>query len=32
MGEPREAYIDGIWNREKEEDWLTEIQIPVSAK
>ena len=25
----RESYIDGIWNREKEEDWLTEIQIPV---
>jgi len=27
--EPRESYIDGIWNKESEEDWLTEIQIPV---
>ena len=29
---PRESYIDGIWNKESEEDWLTEIQIPVKAK
>ncbi len=27
---PRESYIDGIWNKESEEDWLTELQIPVS--
>lgn len=26
---PRENYIDGIWNKENEEDWLTELQIPV---
>ena len=26
---PRESYIDGIWNKENESDWLTEIQIPV---
>lgn len=26
---PRENYIDGIWNKDKEEDWLTELQIPV---
>jgi len=26
---PRESYIDGIWNKEDEEDWLTELQIPV---
>ena len=26
---PRECYIDGIWNKENEEDWLTEIQIPI---
>lgn len=26
---PRESYIDGIWNKESEEDWLTEIQVPV---
>jgi len=26
---PRESYIDGIWNKESEEDWLTELQIPI---
>ncbi len=26
---PRESYIDGIWNKEDENDWLTELQIPV---
>ena len=26
---PRENYIDGIWNKQDEADWLTEIQIPV---
>ncbi len=25
----REVYIDGIWNKEDEEDYLTEVQIPV---
>lgn len=25
----RESYIDGIWNKESEEEWLTEIQLPV---
>ena len=25
----RESYIDGIWNKESVEDWLTEIQLPV---
>lgn len=29
---PRESFIDGIWNKEKEEDWLTEIQIPIKIK
>lgn len=29
---PRESYIDGIWNKESEEDWLTEIQIPIIKK
>ena len=29
---PRESYIDGIWNKEDEEDWLTELQIPVVRK
>ncbi|MGM9986108.1 MAG: MerR family transcriptional regulator [Bacillaceae bacterium] len=28
---PRESYIDGIWNKENVEDWLTEIQIPVQS-
>ena len=27
-GAPRESYIDGIWNKDSEEEWLTEIQIP----
>ncbi|MGN1200781.1 MAG: MerR family transcriptional regulator [Candidatus Caccovivens sp.] len=26
---PRERYIDGIWNKDNVEDWLTEIQVPV---
>lgn len=28
-GKPRESYIDGIWNKDSEEEWLTEIQFPV---
>jgi DNA-binding transcriptional MerR regulator len=28
-GHPRESYIDGIWNFENSEDWLTEVQVPV---
>ena len=28
-GPARECYIDGIWNKESEEEWLTEIQLPV---
>lgn len=31
-GEIRESYIDGVWNKEREEDWLSEIQIPVRKK
>jgi DNA-binding transcriptional MerR regulator len=26
---PRESYIDGIWNKEDEADWLTELQVPI---
>lgn len=26
---PRESFIDGIWNKDKEQDWLTELQFPV---
>ena len=28
-GYPRESYIDGVWNKDSEEDWLSEIQFPV---
>ena len=31
-GVPREFYIDGIWNKENPEEWLTEVQIPVKLK
>jgi len=31
-GDPRENYIDGIWNKEEEEDWLTELQIPIMKR
>ena len=29
---PRESYIDGIWNKDSEGDWLTELQIPVAPR
>ncbi|TCL42785.1 MerR family transcriptional regulator [Harryflintia acetispora] len=29
---PRESYIDGIWNKEQEADWLTELQFPIQKK
>ena len=28
-GNIRENYIDGIWNKDSEDEWLTEIQIPI---
>ena len=28
-GNIREKYIDGVWNKESEAEWLSEIQIPV---
>ncbi|MFW5779957.1 MAG: GyrI-like domain-containing protein, partial [Bacillota bacterium] len=28
-GNPRESFIDGIWNKENPDEWLTEIQIPI---
>ena len=31
-GNIRESYIDGVWNKEREEDWLSEIQIPIILK
>ena len=30
-GNIRESYIDGVWNKETEKEWLTEIQIPVKS-
>lgn len=30
-GLARECYIDGIWNKETVEDWLTEIQLPIEG-
>lgn len=33
VGNVRESYIDGIWNKDKDvEQWLTEIQIPIAKK
>lgn len=29
---PRESYIDGIWNKESQNDWLTELQLPIMGK
>lgn len=29
VGLQRESYIDGIWNKEQEDEWLTEVQFPV---
>lgn len=29
---PRENYIDGIWNKEDESEWLTELQVPIIKK
>lgn len=29
---PRESYIDGIWNKVNETEWLTEIQAPIKKK
>ena len=31
-GSPRESYIDGIWNKESDDEWLSEIQVPVMKK
>ena len=28
-GNIRESYIDGVWNKDSDAEWLTEIQIPV---
>ena len=31
-GNIRENYIDGVWNKDSEEEWLSEIQIPVRKR
>ncbi|MDA3900572.1 MAG: MerR family transcriptional regulator [Spirochaetes bacterium] len=32
VGNPRESYIDGIWNKNKNDsEWLTELQVPVTT-
>ncbi len=31
-GLSRESYIDGIWNKEHENEWLTEVQIPIKTR
>ena len=31
-GNIRESYIDGVWNKDSEDEWLPEIQIPVVKK
>lgn len=31
-GNIRENYIDGVWNKESESEWLSEIQIPVRKR
>ena len=31
-GEIREGYIDGVWNKADESQWLSEIQVPVRRK
>ena len=31
-GEIRESYIDGVWNKNDENEWLSEIQVPVRRK
>ena len=28
-GDYREIYIDGIWNKNSEDEWLTEVQVPL---
>ena len=31
-GEIRESYIDGVWNKDDERQWLSEIQVPVRKR
>jgi len=29
---PRESFIDGIWNKDDPENWLTEVQVPLKTE
>ena len=31
IGQPRTCYIDGIWNQEDPEKWLSIIQVPIEG-
>ena len=31
-GKPRESVIDGCWNKDDQDEWLTEIQVPVTVR
>ncbi|MGN1143944.1 MAG: GyrI-like domain-containing protein, partial [Anaerovoracaceae bacterium] len=31
-GEIRESYIDGIWNKDDDSQWLSEIQVPIKRR
>lgn len=31
-GTIRESYIDGVWNKDDEKEWLSEIQVPIRNK
>ena len=31
-GNPRESYINGVWNKESEEEWLSGIQFETTVK
>lgn len=31
-GAIRESYIDGIWNKDDESQWLSEIQVPIKKR
>lgn len=30
--EARESFIDGVWNKDTDEEWLTEVQIPIVSR
>ncbi len=32
LDHPRESFFDGIWNKDTEDEWLTEVQFPIKKK